>query len=154
MIRVILLALLTVVVLLLITAGALYAALGQDELKADFAKLQQQYTKPPPPPPEDQIVYYTLPEMRAQINARLVNQELVLFAGELRLHRPNDQVYVQAAMPQIIDAFQCYFRDEQVGNATEAVDVQKLKRVMIERINGFIAPGKIDDILFREMAVQ
>ena len=57
-------------------------------------------------------------------------------------------------MPQIIDAFQCYFRDEQVGNATEAVDVQKLKRVMIERINGFIAPGKIDDILFREMAVQ
>jgi flagellar basal body-associated protein FliL len=92
--------------------------------------------------------------MRAQINARKVNQELVLFAGELRLHKPNDQVYVQAAMPLIIDAFQCYFRDEEVGNATEAVDVQKLKRVMMERINGFIAPGKIDDILFREMAVQ
>ncbi len=154
MIRVILLALLTVVVLLLITAGGLFAALGPDEIKADFARLKQQYTAPPPPPPEDQIVYYTLPEMRAQINARKVNQELVLFAGELRLHRPNDQVYVQGAMPQIIDAFQCYFRDEEVGSATQAIDVQKLKRVMLERINGFIAPGKVDDILFREMSVQ
>lgn len=154
MIRLILLALLTVVVLILITAGGLFAALGPDEIKADLAKLKQQYAAPPPPPPEDQIVYYTLPEMRAQINARKVNQELVLFAGELRLHRPNDQVYVQSAMPQIVDAFQCYFRDEEVGSATQAIDVQKLKRVMLERINGVIAPGKIDDILFREMSVQ
>lgn len=154
MIRLILFALLTVVVLLLIAAGGLYAALGPDEIKADFAKLKQQYAAPPPPPPEDQIVYYTLPEMRAQINPRKVNQELVMFAGELRLHRANDQVYVQAAMPHIIDAFQCYFRDEQVGSATQAIDVPKLKRVMLARINSFIAPAKVDDILFREMSVQ
>jgi flagellar FliL protein len=95
-----------------------------------------------------------MPELRAEINVRQPNQELVLFAASLRLHKSNDQVYLQNAMPLIIDAFQSYFRDETVGSATQAVDIPKLKRVMLERINAILAPGKIDDILFREMTVQ
>jgi flagellar basal body-associated protein FliL len=154
MIRIILYALLTVFVLVLLGAGGLYLALGPSEIKADFAKLKQQYAKPPPPPPEDQITYYTMPELGAEIDPRGPRHCLVLFAANLRLHKASDQVYVLNAMPVIVDAFQVYFRDDDVGSATQIVDVPKLKRVMLERINAIISPGKVDDILFREMTIQ
>lgn len=154
MIRILILALVTVLVLLAATAGGLYAVLGPDQVKADLAQLEKKWAKPPPPPPEDQIVYYTMPELRALINPRAPTRELVLFAAALRLHSSSDQTYVQNSMPVIVDAFQCYFRDEQIGTATQLIDIARLKRVMLQRINAIVAPGRIDDILFRELAVQ
>jgi len=154
MIRAAILAFATVLVLVLVAAAVLYVELGRDEVKADIAKLEKQWHKPPPPMPEDQITYYTLPEMRALINPRGPGRQLVLYAAALRLHSQSDQVYVQNSMPVIIDAFQCYFRDDDIGSPTQLVDIAKLKRVMTQRINVILAPGRIDDVLFRELAVQ
>ncbi|WP_191062309.1 flagellar basal body-associated FliL family protein, partial [Geminicoccus harenae] len=56
--------------------------------------------------------------------------------------------------PRIMDSFQLYLRSLTVDDLGGPSALHRLKQEMLARINLALDPGRIDDVLFKEMLVQ
>jgi flagellar basal body-associated protein FliL len=98
--------------------------------------------------------YYKLPRIMGTVIATDYTPHMLQAEISVYLHDPSDLIWVQAYLPRITDAFQSYIRDEMVFDRQHPVDIDALRRVMLPRINGLIAPARIDDISVLSLTVE
>lgn len=61
---------------------------------------------------------------------------------------------VQPLMPRVEDVFQTYLRELRPADVRGTAGLLFLKEELLRRVNMAVAPGKIDAILFKEIALQ
>lgn len=61
---------------------------------------------------------------------------------------------VKTLTPRVLDSFQMYLRALTVEDVQGSAGMQRLKEEMIARVNLAIEPGRIRDVLFKEILVQ
>jgi len=151
-------------VILLLLAGALgggfyfrgplkkMVGMGGDEPDAAAAT-------PAPPPkkevkPED-IAFCDLPDMMVTLyNHGERSNHIVRFSVSLQLNDKNDQPHVNSYIPRVVDVFQVYVRQLGIEDVIGADKQKQLRDALLPRLNAALDPAHVDDVLFREVAVQ
>jgi flagellar FliL protein len=72
----------------------------------------------------------------------------------LQLPRQDMVATIKDKMPIIRDALQVYLRELRGDDLDGSAGIFRLREELLFRINYVVAPGKVDDILFREILVQ
>ncbi len=110
----------------------------------------------PPPPPDPNAppvlgTYYSLPRIFATVNSPGHYPHVVQMQVGIFMHDPTDILWVQAYLPRIADAFQTYLRDDILMDKQHPIDVERMRRVLLERINKAIAPASITNVVVQTM---
>jgi flagellar FliL protein len=98
--------------------------------------------------------YYKLPQIMGTVIDTDYTPHMLQARVSIYLHDPSDLLWVQAFLPRITDAFQVYIRDEIVVDRAHPVDIDRMRQVMLGRINAVIAPAKIDDINVLSLVIE
>ena len=139
------------VVLLLIIGGATAYFLGafdsffgpsEEELQAE----QQQ---------ADSLGhFFELEEMLVSMGRAGRKSSFLKLRISLELERKEDEAYIQAVMPRIVDNFQVFLRGLRIEELQGSHGLYRVKEELLVRVNAAANPVKVKDVLFKEMLVQ
>jgi flagellar protein FliL len=111
--------------------------------------MTQTSTGAPPPP-----ILVEVPDMVANLNSDPRRQRYIKLKAEIQVSRRQDVAAVNAAIPQLLDLFQTYLREQRPEDLQGAMGTYRLRQELIARADVVLAPVRIDDVLFVEMLVQ
>jgi len=101
-----------------------------------------------------QVVFYELPEMLVNLNAKGRKASYLKISVSLELEDPNDIPRIEAVMPRIVDKFQVYLRELRIEDLSGSAGVYRLREELLRRVTAAAEPAKVRDILFKEMLIQ
>ncbi len=101
-----------------------------------------------------QVVFYELPEMLVNLNAKGRKASYLKISVSLELEDPNDIPRIEAVMPRIVDKFQVYLRELRIEDLSGSAGVYRLREELLRRVTSAAEPAKVRDILFKEMLIQ
>ena len=103
------------------------------------------------PPP----AFFDVPEVL--VNLSTVRSERTQYLKvKVVLELPDNALrpQIQATLPRVMDAFQIYLRELRPADLDGSAGLFRLKEELTRRINGAIAPNRINAVLFKEIVVQ
>jgi flagellar FliL protein len=106
----------------------------------------------PPPPPK--TVFYELPEMIVNLNTANRRPSYLKIRVSLELANEGEISRIETMRPRIIDNFQVYLRELRVDDLKGSEGVYRLREELLARVNAAIDPGKVENVLFKEILVQ
>ncbi len=106
---------------------------------------------PPPEPPQPP---FDLPPMLIILRQTDKSSHLVSLRVSVITTGRDNAVAVEQRVPRIQDAFQERIRQLTLADFKGAANLRRLQDEMRDRINGVIAPAKIDRIYFQDVQVQ
>ena len=101
-----------------------------------------------------QIVYYPVPEILVNLSGSGGKTHYLKIKVSLELANKNEIPKVEAVLPRIIDNFQVYLRELRVDDLRGSEGVYRLREELLARVNAAIDPGKVENVLFKEILVQ
>jgi flagellar FliL protein len=138
--------------LLLLGIGIAFAlGLPQKLLGGNHPAAEEKHEEKAPP---KQAVFLDLPDLLVNINGGGKKTSFLKISVSLELEQQTDVPRVQALMPRIIDNFQVYLRELRPEDLKGSAGIYRLREELLARVNNAIAPGKVNDVLFKEMLVQ
>jgi flagellar FliL protein len=103
----------------------------------------------------DDVVYYNLPEFLVNLDTN--SKQTSFIKMKVTLEAPSEGENADAIdsrLPRIIDSFNTYLRTLRTSDIAGSAGLYRLREEMLLRVNKTIYPGKINDVLFREIIVQ
>lgn len=61
---------------------------------------------------------------------------------------------IQPVMPRVLDTFQVFLRELRPADLEGSAGVFRLKEELTRRVNGAIAPNRVNAVLFKEFVIQ
>lgn len=100
-----------------------------------------------------QPVYYDIPAILVNLKSA-EKQSFLKLAVSLELKDPDAAKALEGLLPRVIDQFQTYLRELRVEDLSGSEGTFRLKEELLRRVNGAIAPVRVETVLFKEMIVQ
>lgn len=139
---------------LIIIAGAALVAVGGGGTGAYFL------LRAPPPAPQQAAatakaaVFVDLPEVLVNLSNTGDRTQYLKVKVVLELADQTLIQQIQPVMPRVMDAFQTYLRELRPTDLEGSAGLYRLKEELTRRVNGAIAPNRINAVLFKEIVVQ
>ncbi|MEC9346173.1 MAG: flagellar basal body-associated FliL family protein [Pseudomonadota bacterium] len=100
------------------------------------------------------LIFYDLPDMIVNLNTdgkqpRYLKIRVALEFGDRAMVGR-----VEKVLPRIVDHFQVYLRELRREDLQGSAGVYRLKEELMIRVNQAVRPGKVRDVLFKEMLIQ
>jgi flagellar FliL protein len=139
--------------LILIAAGALVALAGLGGGAYYFFKGHgEAHAANPQVKP---ATFLDLPEVLVNLaNSGSERTQYLKVKVVLELPDPALSAQIQPVMPRVMDAFQTYLRELRPTDLDGSAGLYRLKEELTRRVNGAIAPSRINAVLFKEIVVQ
>lgn len=99
-------------------------------------------------------VFYEMPEFLVNLGTTNNKPSFLKMKVTLELKKKSDLKIVESYMPRIVDNFNTYLRELRATDLSGSAGLYRLREEMLMRINQFIAPAKVENILFKEIVVQ
>lgn len=100
-----------------------------------------------------QPAYYDIPAILVNLKSG-EKQSFLKLAVSLELKDPEAAKALEGLLPRVIDQFQTYLRELRVEDLSGSEGTFRLKEELLRRVNGAIAPVRVETVLFKEMIVQ
>ena len=147
--KLVLFVILPALVLLLGGAGAAFVFGLFGGGAADQAAVKEE--KAPAP---KQTVFYDLPEMLVNLNAKARRPTFLKIRVSLEVNSMDDVSKLSPLGPKITDNFQVYLRELRAEDLRGSAGMARLREELLRRVTIAAKPIEIHDVLFREMLVQ
>lgn len=105
-------------------------------------------------PIADVITYYELPDFLVNLSSTTGQTSFLKMKITLELPSQSDLIIAQEKLPVLQDHFNTYLRDLRVNDLSGSAGMYRLREELLTRAKKSLAPGKINNILFREILVQ
>ena len=103
----------------------------------------------------DDIAYYNLPEFLVNLDTSSKQTSFIKMKITLESESENDSTdAIDNRLPRIIDSFNTYLRTLRTSDIAGSAGLYRLREELLLRVNKTIYPGKINDVLFREIIIQ
>ena len=99
-------------------------------------------------------VFFEMPEFLVNLSSPGGKASFLKMKVTLELKKQSDLPIVESYMPRIVDNFNTYLRELRATDLSGSAGLYRLREEMLMRINQFIAPAKVENILFKEIVVQ
>jgi flagellar protein FliL len=100
------------------------------------------------------VIYYDLPEFLVNLSSAGNQTSFVKMKITLELAGEADSQVAQEKLPVLQDHFNTYLRDLRPSDLSGSAGMYRLREELLARANKSLAPGKVNNILFREILVQ
>lgn len=100
------------------------------------------------------VIFVDLPDVLVNLNADARRMRFLKLNLAVEVSSQSVADSVQQLTPRIMDSFQLYLRGLTVEDLSGPGALHRLKQEMLARINLALDPGRIDDVLFKEILVQ
>jgi flagellar FliL protein len=100
------------------------------------------------------VVFVDLPDMLVNLNAGGHRLRYLKIAAALEVQGEGQAELVRQFVPRILDSFQLYLRAIRPDELEGAEGVYRIKEALLARANDAVHPGKVRDVLVRELLVQ
>ena len=98
--------------------------------------------------------FFELEEMLVSMGRAGRKSSFLKLRISLELERKEDEAYIQAVMPRIVDNFQVFLRGLRIEELQGSHGLYRVKEELLVRVNAAANPVKVKDVLFKEMLVQ
>ena len=98
--------------------------------------------------------FFELEEMLVSLGRTGRKSSFLKLRISLELERKEDEARIQKVMPRIIDSFQVFLRGLRIEELQGSHGLYRVKEELLFRANVAASPGKVKDVLFKEMLVQ
>jgi flagellar FliL protein len=102
----------------------------------------------------DDVVYYNLPEFLVNLNTGGKQVSYIKMKVTLEAATDADAESIDSRMPRITDSFNTYLRELRTSDIAGSAGLYRLREELLLRVNKTIYPGKVNDVLFREIIIQ
>lgn len=113
-----------------------------------------EHGKPIEDPSAPKVTYYDLPDFLVNLSTNTNQTSFLKMKVTLKLPTAKDQELAQQKLPELQDHFNTYLRDLRATDLGGSAGMYRLREELLARANKTMAPGKVDDILFREILIQ
>ncbi len=141
-------------------SGALDGLLGASDPASGVAHADAAGGEAAHPDPHDDGAgpaagqYYDLPEFIVNMNTAGERRRFLRLRARLEVPDPRTVDRLETLMPRIVDSFQVYLRELRPADLSGSAGTFRLREELMRRVNGEIAPARVDDLLFVEVMVQ
>ena len=98
--------------------------------------------------------FFELEEMLVSLGRTGRKSSFLKLRISIELERKEDEARIQAVMPRIVDSFQVFLRGLRIEELQGSHGLYRVKEELLFRANVAASPGKVKDVLFKEMLVQ
>ena len=103
----------------------------------------------------DDVAYYNLPEFLVNLDTNSKSTSFIKMKVTLEAESEGENTDdIDNRLPRIIDSFNTYLRTLRTSDIAGSAGLYRLREEMLLRVNKTIYPGKINDVLFREIIIQ
>lgn len=99
-------------------------------------------------------IYYDMEEFIVNLNVGSKRASFLKMTISLELLGEAQIPRIEEKMPRIRDSFQVYMRELRNEDLQGSAGLYRLREELLLRINKVVYPGKVNDILFKEILVQ
>lgn len=100
------------------------------------------------------VVFVSLPEIIVNLKSSKTRGSILKATFMLELNSPQEKEEIERLKPIIVDQFQTFLRELDVGDLQGAVGLERMRQELFNRVNAIITPIKIRRILFRDFLIQ
>ena len=149
-----------IMLLIVLGAGAfVYYSGVLDEITqvaepAPAAEQQATTSEAPVFEPGTQPVYLDLPEIVVNLNSETARKSYLKLKLAVELLSPEQQEYMEARIPRIMDSLQVYLRELTPDGLRGSAGLTKMRANIEARINAAVAPQTIGGVYVQEMLAQ
>jgi flagellar FliL protein len=105
-------------------------------------------------PAAPKVIFVDLPDVLVNLSSDSKRMRFLKLRLAVEVSSQATADTVVQYTPRIMDSFQLYLRSLTVDDLGGPSALHRLKQEMLARINLALDPGRIDDVLFKEMLVQ
>ncbi|WP_222184002.1 flagellar basal body-associated FliL family protein [Geminicoccus harenae] len=105
-------------------------------------------------PAAPKVIFIDLPDVLVNLSSDTKRMRFLKLRLAVEVSSQATANTVVQYTPRIMDSFQLYLRSLTVDDLGGPSALHRLKQEMLARINLALDPGRIDDVLFKEMLVQ
>jgi flagellar FliL protein len=102
----------------------------------------------------DASLFYDLPELLVTIQDPDNGVRVLQLSTSIECPSQDDLDKLKAYLPRVLDVFQIYMSTLTVKDLRGVKNIETLRGRLRDRISAAIAPGKVKNVLFRNIRVQ
>lgn len=99
-------------------------------------------------------VFYELPQFLVNLNTGGAKARFLKMTATVELETEEELKIIESHQPRIVDSVNTYLRELRASDLSGSAGLQRLREELIKRINQYISPAKVKNILFTEIVVQ
>ena len=104
--------------------------------------------------PAEDVTFVELPDMLVNLQAESSRPRYLRLRVAVEVEDDKAAAAVKALTPRVLDSFQMFLRSLTVDDVQGSAGMERLKEEMLARVNIAVEPGRIRDVLFKEILVQ
>lgn len=99
-------------------------------------------------------VFYELPQFLVNLNTGGAKARFLKMKVTVELGSQEDLKIIESYQPRIVDSVNTYLRELRASDLSGSAGMHRLREELMKRINQYISPAEVKNILFAEIVVQ